>query len=358
MLKQVIANSTGIIAAMNTDPGEDVGLVVATRPHKLYTPQTMFFSDEVGNIEMAHVAAYGGTPEMVHDGTDNAYWTGTVKEGTWTLDDTGTITDHTPADSGDHCIKGVGTGKDGEIELAHPTSIDLITYEAISGWIYVVGWQAGKHLELQARLNGIKVGDKVNIDDYFTIGIQNSWQQFIVPLTDLNLTGVTIDAFLIKNREDLNQFYLDDIQIEETDTEFKTYQLKPDVGTNLHVMKMVTTYVAPLDMDHADANTPFLSYNNIIGVTLVKGWLLQRIQNKIVTVSQVVQSIHDMVYTGGVVRGIVCDGVNTMLTMEYTYLTPEILKADNLDSLKVLIQDPNMDDFISMRMAVIGYQEI
>ncbi len=306
---------------------------------------------------MASTAAYGNTPGMVHDGTDNPYWGGSVLKGTWTFDDTGTITDHTPADAGDHCIKGVGTGKDGEIELTHPTSIDLTLYAAITGWIYVTSWQANKNLELQPRLTGGKVGTKVNINNYISVGLQGFWQQFIIPLTDLGLVGVTIDAIRIKNRADFNQFYLDDIQIEETGTTFKSYQLKPDRGTNLHVTKVLTTYVAAYDMDNTDATTLALSYNNILGITLDNGWLIQRIKNNRVTDSQIVKSIREMAYTGAKLADVVCDGTNTMLTIEYTYPVPEILKAENLDLLRVQMRDSNMDDFISMRMSVLGFQE-
>ena len=357
MLKTAIANTSGFPAALNTAHGEDAGLVVATRPHKIYESRTMFFSDEFGDIDMAHAALYGDTPEMVHDGTDNVYWTGSINKGTWVLDDTGTITDHTPDDAGDHCIDGTNTGKDGEIDLTHPTSIDLSSYAAITGWIYVTGWLAGKNMELRCMLLGGTIGNQVNVNNYISVGVQGVWQQFQIPLADLGLVTATIDVIRIKNRDAANQFYLDDIQIEQIDTVFKAYILKPDTGTTLHVTKILTTYVAAYNMDHADATVAFLSYDKTLGVTLTNGWLFQRIQNGEVMDSQVVQSLHEMAFTGARLGDVICDGVNTMLTVEYNYPVPEILKSENLDCLKVQMQDGNMDDFISMRMAVHGYQE-
>lgn len=357
MLKHSIANSAGDVAAMNTENGEDVGLVVATRPHKLYNSRTVFFADEVGNIDMASPAGYGNTPEMVHDGTDNAYWTGSITKGIWVLDDTGTITDHTPANAGDHCIDGTNAGKNGEIDLTHPTSIDLSGYSAITGWIYITGWQVGKNLELECILTGSNVGNKVNVNDYINTGIQGTWQQFQLPLADLGLLGATVDVIRIRNGDNVNKFYLDDIQIEQTLVDFKLYTLKPDVGTILHVTKILTTYVAAFDMDHLNATAPFLSYDKILGVTLANGWLYHRVQNGTVRDSQIVKSLHELFYTGMRLGNIVSDGVNTMLTAEYIYPVPEILKSVNLDELRVQIQDSNMDDFISMRMAVLGYQE-
>ncbi len=357
MLKQAISDKSGSTVAVNTVDKEDVALVVATRPHKLYRSRRIFFADEFDNTEMAREASFGATPERVHDGTDNPYWTGTIRKGTWTLDDTGTIPDHTPDDNGDRCIKGVGTGKDGEIELSHPTSIDLTSYEAVTGWIYVTGWNGDKNLELKPRFDGGNIGDKVNVNDYFPVGTQDVWQKFIIPLSNLGLTGKTIDAFRFKNKDNGNNFFLDDIQIEEIGVEFRTYRVEPDMGTNLYVNKIFTTYVAPLDMDHADATAPFLSYNNTLGVVLANGWLYQRIQDGKVMSSQTVKALHDASYTGAKIQDVICDGVNTMLTIEYTFPVPEIFKSENLDLLRIQMQDANMDDFISMRVLVLGYQE-
>ncbi len=357
MLKQAIANSNGITAAMNTMDGEDVGLVVATRPHKIYDSRTIFFTDESGDIDMAHSASYGANPEMVHDGIDNIYWTGSVKKGVWVFDDTGTIPDHTPDDIGDRCIDGTDTGKDGEIDLTHPTSIDLSSYAAITGWIYITEWQAGKNLELKCRLTGGNVGNKVNVNDYISVGLQDVWQQFQIPLADLGLVDSTVDVIRIKNKVDANKFYLDDIQIEETGTAFKLYTLRPDTGTNLHVVKILTTYVSAINIDHVNATTLFLSYDKTLGVTLENGWLFQRVQGNVVRASQVVKSLHEMAYTGSRLGDVISDGVNTMLTVEFTYSTPEILRSEDLDLLRVQMQDSNMDDFISMRMAILGFQE-
>jgi len=70
MLKHVLADKAGIPVEVNTDSGEDTGLVVATRNHKTYGTKTIFFTNPTYGREMAQNGAYGSVVWMVHDGTD------------------------------------------------------------------------------------------------------------------------------------------------------------------------------------------------------------------------------------------------------------------------------------------------
>ncbi len=70
MLKHIIADVDGVDAAVNTDTGEDRGLVVATRDHKTYTTKTVFFTNSTYGKEMAQNGAYGAVAWVLHDGTD------------------------------------------------------------------------------------------------------------------------------------------------------------------------------------------------------------------------------------------------------------------------------------------------
>ena len=73
MLKQQIADSSGTVAAVNNDAGESVGLVVATREHKTFTPKTVFFTNPTYGREMAQDASFGGAPLVIHNGTDEVF---------------------------------------------------------------------------------------------------------------------------------------------------------------------------------------------------------------------------------------------------------------------------------------------
>ena len=70
MIKHILADKVGIPVEINSDPGEDTGLVVATRPHKTFDTKTVFFINPTYGREMAQNGAYGDVVWMVHDGTD------------------------------------------------------------------------------------------------------------------------------------------------------------------------------------------------------------------------------------------------------------------------------------------------
>jgi len=89
MWKHLLVNKNGIPAEVNTDAGEDTGLVVATRDHKTYTTKTVFFTNDTYGREMAQDALYGGTALLLHDGTDTGAWLFSEPVGTkWVADST------------------------------------------------------------------------------------------------------------------------------------------------------------------------------------------------------------------------------------------------------------------------------
>ena len=94
MFKQYIADADGNDVAVNTDVGEDKGLVVATRDHKTYTTKTVFFTNSTYGREMAQNAAFG-VGWVMHDGTE------TTSLDTGTCD--GDTTDHV-IDSGNNFL--------------------------------------------------------------------------------------------------------------------------------------------------------------------------------------------------------------------------------------------------------------
>jgi len=70
MWKFFVANKAGTPVEINTDKGEDTGLVVAIRPHKTFTSLTECFKNTTYGREMAQNGGYGTVPWVIHDGTD------------------------------------------------------------------------------------------------------------------------------------------------------------------------------------------------------------------------------------------------------------------------------------------------
>lgn len=101
------------------------------------------------------------------------------------------------------------------------TSTNMSNFSAISGSIFITAWtqpQAGKDLELQARLNGVDVGSSVMLSDFVDVSILNQWQDFAINKSDFDLNGDTIDEFTLTTIDTAPgqppDFFLDLLQIE------------------------------------------------------------------------------------------------------------------------------------------------
>ena len=72
--------------------------------------------------------------------------------------------------------------------------------------------------------------------------------------------------------------------------------------------------------------------------------------------AEILTSILDSTQTGAKITTLVGNATNTMLTSEFTYGEPEILKSEDNDELRAIMQD-SMAGFVKVRMTVIGYVE-
>ena len=110
---------------------KDNSLIVAVQDLKTYNNiiQKRFTNDTYGT-DLNQNVTFGGAPEEVHDGTDNAYWTGTAISGTWTFDSTD------QANTGTKSIDGTDTVNNSIAQLAKGASLDVTSYVAITGYIY------------------------------------------------------------------------------------------------------------------------------------------------------------------------------------------------------------------------------
>ena len=130
--------STGIKATVDNTTGEAKGLVVASRPLKIYTNSPKIFADADGNIDMNIGVAFGANPEEVYDGGDRASWGGVAD---WVF----SIAVGGPSDfdeaSTDHA-------KNGNIKFTNNTIDDItITFTLSTGALGVitegVDWNKG-----------------------------------------------------------------------------------------------------------------------------------------------------------------------------------------------------------------------
>ena len=195
-----------------------------------------FLNDTLG-ADMNQNITFGGTPELIHDGGDNAGWTGAAGQGSWDFADT---TDP-QADSAHVSItlasnNDIATFNDGG-------EIDMSNYSAITGQVQLVSYNANHDIIFQAQNNGSNVGISIILDDYIDTGVVGSYQSFVIPKADMSLEGETIDELDIiisKGSGARPTIYFDSIQIEETGAP-ATFRVTPTPGKKLHMSKLIVT---------------------------------------------------------------------------------------------------------------------
>jgi len=365
ILSRIADPFTKKVARVNSLAGETDGLVVATRSLKSYMNFVEHLTNPTYGIDMNKGTAYGGAPDNVHNGTDNAYWTGSAVIGTWTFDSIA------QAHGGTKSVDGTATVNGDIAQFAKGGDVVLTGYVAITGWIYITAWstQGTKQLLIQGYDVGVGyVGISVNIGDYVNIGILGSWQQFAIPLTDMDLGGATIDALRLTVVElgptTSPNFYIDDLQIEQTGAPLE-YLLKPQPGTWYHVQRVkfiiADAFTGIITVAGATENASLvgLPYDALLAESaLTIGVICQQIQAGESTDVLIIKQLSDILnHPGTELTNIIGDGTNTYLTAEIIVSEPIVLKSEDLDMLRVLIQE-DLSGLLMLRVSVAGKVEV
>ena len=218
----------------------------------------------------------------------------------------------------------------------------------------IYGWDTG---------TGLQVGTTVDLSDYFTYNVYDVWHKITIPLTDMgDLSGSTIDAIRIAQTADEGKapkYYLDTIQFEEkTGIKPIEYTVKPELGTWLYVYKISMSLADAYTGTLISASMPALAYNQLLGETaLANGIRYQRITNEVIQETLIIKQLSDYLqFPTANIASAISDGTNTFLSINSDFIEPIILKAENDDSLKIVIAD-DLTGLLSLRFAVGGKVE-
>jgi len=344
-------------ARVNVSPGEVNAAVVATRELKTYTPFTGFFINDEYGADMNQDAAYGGTPDNVHDGIDNVYWTGSSIAG---VKFTFNSADQNHTVAGAQSVKSDSAAVNNVMQFAKGGNLIIANYTAITFWIYVSSdWAAGDSVELYAWDVGVgMVGNPVAIENYFDWSSFGVWIKVAIPFADLGLGAGTLDAWRIRiaaKAATAPVFYLDDIQVEETGTAL-LYTVKPDNGAWLYLDSLRFIAVAPYDTDQADGTLPGIAWDDLLGVTITNGLVYQRWSLDEVIYSTTIKRFSDLIQFAETEWQGANDGTDTILTIESKFGRGTVLKPEELDRITYTVQD-DLSTFLLLRVSVHGYVE-
>ena len=362
MWKSFLANSSGIPVEINTDSGENAGLVVATRPHKTYHPFSTFFTNPTYGREMAQDASFGTGELLIANGIDDIAWTFSEPVGTrWQSNSTdrpyaGTKSlkcDNPAIGDTVQLINNVGPG----------TDIDMTsTYTALTMWINVdKDWILGDSFSVYAMVGGVQVGTKVLLENYFDYGNYDLYQFINIPLTDMGLEAATLDAFRIENEArgggKSPKFYVDNMYLQTTGTSI-IYSVEPDKETWLHVKAFQMVFVDEYVGELADGTMPNLSYDKILGVTPTKGYIYKRYSGGKTTPAfeARVTNLSDLLsFPYARITNAMADATNTLISI--TEDNVEVtLKSEDLDKITFTLED-KFDDLLFFRISLTGVME-
>lgn len=370
MIPHSIADSGTKVQASVQKIDKDNSLVVATQPLKTYEPVTIFARNDIYGIEMNHDGSYGGTPVLIHNGTDSAAWTMSEPVGTkWVADSTdqpyqgskSLKCDNPKVNDVMQVINNVGPG----------TDIDMSGYVALTMWIYVASdWALGDSFSLYAFVDGALVGNAVLLEDYFDYTNYDVYQLITIPLTDLGIEASLVDAFRIENAARTGAksplFYIDNWYLQETGTPI-VYEIKPRPGTWLYIDSIMTTFVDIYTEDAGAVTMPSLSYWKILAMTPDSGYLYERysaesdkpiVSRRYLGIADILQypgariasSASGVMYIGGTPY------TGTMLCIENQQCQPLLLKSENKDRIVITLEDV-FSELVRFRIAASGREE-
>ncbi len=300
----------------------------------VYQERILQFNPEVHpflNIDfgtaMNQNVTFSGSPEGIHNGTDTILWTASAISGTWTFAST------TNPQTGTRCIDGTDTVNNNEALFtltALYADVNMANFTALTGGVRLENFVIGHEVQVRFRVEGVDVGNFINIYDYVDTGIIDSYQNFVVPKADLGLSNQQVDEFVVKTikTSGMNPNYrLDNIQLEQTGTP-AVFKATTPGGTKFHITELRIGIADALIGTLANASMPALSYDQILGVSsLTNGIVFQRVQAGKVEFSVTLRQLGDFLSSGSNMISSISDGVNTFIALLVEFPEPIVLEG-------------------------------
>lgn len=332
----------------------DLGLLVYTKQRYSPVPAYLPLLNVDFGRDMTQDVSAGGTPIDIHDGEDNTYWTGNNISGS-TIDFNSTNRANTGTQSVRANSPSVGT----IWEFDNGADQDLSSYVSITGFININRrWDSGDSVSMFGWRAGAQVGDKIFIEDYVTIGDNDVWQQFIVPLTAMNLDGQTIDAIRFEQESasgTTGDWFLDDFQIQESGTPIE-YKTSKAIDKDYQVYEFIITMVDATAGTLADGAGQIPStYNAILGVSeLPVGITIRNVEDGENRFSANFRGLLDFLSAGWEISDSGSDGTNSYMILKQVFREPIVLKgAPGKNFISATIND-NLSGLVKLEMALRG----
>jgi hypothetical protein len=332
---------------------EHVALEVATRPALHYIPRSIFFSNPTFGVNLNQNAAFGGTPDGIHNGTDSVLWTASALSGAWDFASTA------QSNSGTRSIDATSTTNGDQALFSRSSAVSSASYTAISGFVYLTTFNATRHeIQITLRLAGANSSLTLDITDFVDVGQLDTWQKWVIPFDTILPTG-SIDELLIQTvRASGNQpdYYLDDIQLEETGS--IVYTCEPARGVRYEFDTLELFLVDALDTTLLNGTMPNLSYDKILGLPALSGGINLRLTTESeVRFSGTFSDLGDILFAAFEIIDIGCDGTNTFLKLRAKLSDFVVMRSESRDKIELTLSD-NLSGLLRFRANIRGRERI
>jgi hypothetical protein len=309
------------------------GLVVYSEPRKIFYPETRFFEDENGAIDMNIDPTGSGTDENIHDGEDTTLWTASNLVGSNFI-----FNSSAQANGGTQSVDATATVNNDAALFEDGTTTDMSNFTGLQGAIYVTSWPGSgtKEITVEARLATVTAGNSVNLSNYINTAAQNTWQTFIIPKADMGLGTDTVDELVITTIDigggQPPNYYLDDmLWVGTGGLEPVAYKIEPVDGENSFISKLSVIMADVVTETAATAYDKILGLNSLsIGITFTRQADGETIfADPLKQLSDFFQSPADIIFlTGG-------DSSHRWIKIESSFDPPIELKRDDFLSMTV-----------------------
>ena len=348
-IKTILSDGAGTNGSASVVSQEDTpaGLMVYTKEYDQIIGQIKIALNSTYGADMNKNVAFSGTPDGVHNGADSVLWTASALSGTWTFNSTA------QAFSGTRSVDATATVNNDEAQFQRGSTINLSSYVAFTGAIYISSWaSANKNVQIRFRNAGVDVGTSINLSTYINTAVIGSWQTFAIPVSAFGVTTGTVNQVVVRTISTGGgappDYYLDVLQFEEQGS--ATYTIEPDANSIYQVSSLRVTMIDGYDSTLASNSVPKITYNTLLGVSsLTNGISIRLTTDGVVRFSGIFKQHSDFMSLPRMTMQSSGDGTNTMVNYDMELYPPFIMDARTNDKFEVTLSD-NLSGLLYFRI--------
>jgi len=155
------------------------------------------------------------------------------------------------------------------------------------------------------------------------------------------------------------QFWIDEWYLQEGGTSLD-YTIRPAKGTWLYLETIQTNFVDAVSADNTDSTMPMLSYDKILAMTPVAGYIRRRYsesKDDPIWEDRFTNLLDLLSCPWSKLSNFLSDGTNTLITVIHNFSNKEsvILKSENNDRMVFTIED-DFSVLLAFHICVRGYE--